>query len=75
MPNVLIIQCLQKLYNAIITKDTIPMEWKRGLNVPVSKGGDKSINLSIAIPTWPEPLQCFFVVFEKITEDNFRLFK
>lgn len=43
------------------------MEWKRGLNVPVSKGGEKSKNLSIAIATWPEPLQCIFIVFEKIT--------
>lgn len=42
--NVLIIQCLQKLYNVIFTYGAIPKEWKRGLIVPIFKGGDNSCN-------------------------------
>lgn len=47
--NVLIIQCLQKLYNVIFTYGAIPKEWKRGLIVPIFKGGDNSCMYKLRI--------------------------
>lgn len=65
----LIVECLYKLYNAVINIGHIPSQWKRGLVVPIYKGGSKpksSCNRYRPVALLP----CLLKIFEKILSER-----
>ena len=67
-----VIKCITALFNLVVKKGTIPLEWKLGLLVPIYKGGDKSKTS----PSSYRPvslLSCVYKVFENILKSRIQI--
>ena len=61
--------CLSKLFNIVVLHGKVPYEWKRGLIVPLYKGGDKS-KTSCNSYRPVALLSCIFKIFESVLHNR-----